>query len=210
MSEARRIADWDADLAEPERATVPMTVSEFRRWADRQSGKWELVDGYPRAMTLPSSAHSLIQIRAGFLIETHLQAIRSPCRAMTEAAVIPTSFRRNNARAADLAITCVPPERDGWEINDPVFILEVLSPSNERDTRDNVWAYMTIPSVRQILLLHSLAIRGEMLERTPGGAWPEEAIPLTPDDTVRIEAIRFACSLSEFYARTALALPPVS
>ena len=47
----------------------------------------------------------------------------------------------------------------------PVFLLEILSPTNEQDTRDNVWAYMTIPSVQQILLVDSTAVRGEMLRR---------------------------------------------
>lgn len=193
-------------MSEARHTTIPMTVAEFRRWADRQPGKWELVDGQPRAMAPASSTHALIQLRAGVLIENHLDVIRSPCRAMTEAPVVPTSFRRHNARAADLAVTCSPPGEDVWEIMDPVFILEVLSPTNEQDTRENVWAYMTIPSVRQILLLASTAIKGEMFARTRDGTWPEEAVPLTAGDTVRIDSIGFACTLAEFYARTGLAI----
>ena len=194
-------------MAEARRVATPMTVDEFRRWADRQPGKWELVDGQPRAMAPASLTHGLIQARAAFLIERHLEGTGGPCRAVTEAAVVPASFKRSNARGADLAITCSSPAEDGWEIKEPVFILEILSPSNEQDTRDNVWVYMTIPSVRQIVLLNSTSVRGELFQRGRDGAWPEEATELSAGDAVRIEPIGFSCALAEFYARTNLAAP---
>jgi hypothetical protein len=66
---------------------------------------------------------------------------------------------------------------------------------------------MTIPTVRQILLLDSTALRGEMLRRRADDAWPEEPEALGPGDEVRIAAIGFACRLRDFYARTGLARP---
>ena len=195
MSEARRIA------------TTPMTVDEFRRWADRQPGKWELVHGEPRAMSPASLAHSLIQARAASLIDRHLDAAGSRCRVATEVAVIPATFSRSNARSAHLAVTCAPRGEDRWDMAAPVFILEILSPTNERDTRDNVWAYMTIPSVRQILLLRSVRMGGEMFARGPDGGWPEEAVELSAPDPVGIDPVGFACALRDFYASTSLAQP---
>jgi Uma2 family endonuclease len=192
-------------MAEARRSAPPMTVAEFRRWADRQPGRWELVAGQPRAMAPASATHGLIQAQAAYLILRHLDEAGSLCRAVTEAAVVPASFKRSNARVTDLAVTCEPPAEDGWDVTNPVFLLEVLSPSNEQDTRDNVWAYMTIPSVRQVLLLHSTAIRGEMFERRRDETWSEEAVELAADDTVRIEPIGFSCALREFYRRTGLA-----
>ena len=189
------------------RLAPPMTIPEFITWADRQPGKWELVDGEPRAMAPASITHGLIQARASFLIERHLDDTRSACRTVTEVAVVPASFRRSNARVTDLAVTCAPVAEDTWEVNEPVFLLEILSPSNERDTRENVWAYMTVPSVQQILLLHSTKIRGELFARRQNGTWPEEATDLAADDAVQVEAIGFACDLRAFYDRTKLAMP---
>ena len=192
-------------MSEAKLLAPPMTIAEFRAWADRQPGKWELVDGTPRAMAPPSWNHSLMQARAAILIGQHLDSTRSPCRVATECAVIPMSWRRSNARVTDLAVTCSDPANDDWEVNEPVFLLEVLSPSNEKDTRENVWAYMTLPSVQHILLLHSTKVRGEMFARQSDGSWPEEAAELTADDTVRIDAVGFRCALRSFYARTRLA-----
>ena len=194
-------------MSQAERVAPPMAVEEFRAWSARQPGKWDLVDGWPRAMAPASITHGLIQARAASLLDRHIEDTRSPCRAATEAAIVPSSFKRRNARGADLAVTCSPPAGDEWALTDPVFILEILSPSNEQDTRDNVWVYMTIASVRQILLLASTAIRGEMFQRRGDGAWPEEAQDLAAGDTVRVEPIGFACPLEAFYARTSLAVP---
>ena len=185
--------------------TLPMTVGGFRDWATRQPGKWELVDGTPRAMAPASSTHALIQGRAAYLIERHLEETRSPCRSAPGAPVLPAALRRRNARVPDLAVTCSPPDEDGWEIRNPVFLMEVLSPTNERDTRDNVWAYMSIPSVGQILLVDSTAVQGEMLCRDPDGAWPKEPELLGPDDEIRVDAVGFSCRLRDLYARTRLA-----
>ena len=192
-------------MSEAKRIATPMTVTEFRAWADRQPGKWELVDGQPRAMAPASTTHGLIQLRAGSLIDRHIDDTRSPCRAVTEAPIVPASFKRHNARATDLAITCSPRSEDEWALREPVFILEILSPSNQQDTRDNVWMYMTIPTVRQILLLASTAVRGEMFERRADGTWPEEARDLLAADIVHIEPINLSCPLSSFYDRTSLA-----
>lgn len=194
-------------MAQARRTATPMDVTEFRDWADRQPGKWELVDGWPRAMAPASATHGLIQARAAFLVERHIEDTGSPCRAVTEAAIVPSSFKRHNARAADLVVTCSSPAEDGWEVNEPVFILEILSPSNEQDTRGNVWAYMSIPSVRQILLLHSTSVRGEVFQRRGDGTWPEEAQALSAGDIVRVEPVGFGCPLGSFYARTSLASP---
>lgn len=191
-------------MSHAKRAAPPMTVEEFLDWAARQPGEWELVDGWPRAMAPASTAHGAIQARAASLLDRHIEDTRSPCRAVTEAAIVPSSFKRRNARGADLAITCSPPAEDEWAVKDPVFILEILPPSDERDTRDNVWVYMTMPSVQQILLLASTALRGELFQRRGDGAWPEEAQSLAAGDVVRVEPIGFACPLEAFYARTGL------
>jgi len=63
-----------------------------------------------------------------------------------------------NMRVPDIAVNCVPDERGQRALPDPILIIEILSPSNERETRENVWAYATIPSLREILLVRSTEI----------------------------------------------------
>ena len=80
-------------------------------------------------------------------------------------------------------------------VPDPVLLIEILSPSNEAQTRANIWAYTTIPSVQEILAVHSTRIEAELLRRGGDGNWPEAPEIVTGSDTLRLASIGFATAL---------------
>jgi Uma2 family endonuclease len=82
---------------------------------------------------------------------------------------------------------------------DPVLLVEILSPSNEAKTRANAWAYATIPSVQEVLILSSTAIRAEVLRQ--GDDTP--AI-VAGNETLRLQSIGYEGCLADFYATTDL------
>ena len=187
-------------LRKPER----MTVAEFRDWQPLDGHRWQLIDGEPVAMAPASETHGALQAEAGRLLGNHLIARGSACRFITAPGVTPRVRSVANERIPDLAVTCAPPA-DGRTIPAPVVIVEILSPSNERLTRANVWAYASIPSVAEILLLSSTSIDAELWRRGADGAWPEQPQMLGTADAVALEAIGFTEKLSAFYRTTSLA-----
>ena len=56
---------------------------------------------------------------------------------------------------------------------DPVLLIEILSPGNQAETWVNVWAYTTIPSVREIVVFRTTAVGALMLRRNADGNWPD-------------------------------------
>ena len=179
-----------------------LTVDEFQNWEPppgMEHLRWELVDGEPVAMAPPGLNHGAIQNQAGMLLGLHLRANRPSCRVITTPGVIPQLRARFNERIPDLGISCGP-FSDGRALADPVLLVEILSPSNEAKTRANAWAYATIPSVQEVLILSSTAIRAEILRR-------EEETPeiIVGTETLRLGSIGYAGSLAEFYATTDLA-----
>ena len=56
-------------------------------------------------------------------------------------------------------MTCAQPENDQAVVAlpDPILIAEILSPGNQRETRLNVRTHTLIPSVQEVLILHSSA-----------------------------------------------------
>jgi Uma2 family endonuclease len=191
-----------AAMATPEE----MTVEAFFAWAAQQPETWELVDGVPRMMAPASPAHGTIQARTTYLLSRHLDDTRRPCRVATEVGVIPAVLGSSNVRVPDVAVACTPPDDSRWDFADPVAIVEVLSPGNARATRGNLYAYMTLPSLREILLLHSTRIRAELLAREPGGTWPAEPLALDdPAAELRLPSLGFTAPLAAFYAGTELA-----
>lgn len=178
-----------------------MTVVEFLDWVGPDgSERWELVDGVPRAMAPASQRHALITTETGRLIGNHLEK-RPECRVAIEAGVQPQVNGSTNVRVPDLTVACAG-DVGSHLVAEPLVIIEVLSPSNRADTWGNVWTYVTIPSVREILILHSMEVRAELLRRDAAGGWPADPLTLHPGDDVTLESIDFSAPLAAFY-RTA-------
>jgi Uma2 family endonuclease len=88
---------------------------------------------------------------------------------------------------------------------DPLLVVEILSPTNESETWENVWTYVSIPSVQEILVLRSASIAADVLRRRTDGTWPEEPMQNGRDETLRLECVGLTCALAEFYIGTYLA-----
>ena len=180
-----------------------MTVDEFIAWAG--DDRWELVDGEPRAMAPASAAHGIIQARLAFLLNQHMYARGSPCIAATEPAIVPRVRSRSNIRVPDVAVTCSPVEAGQIALPDPLLVIEILSATNEAETWENVWTYVSIPSVQEVLVLRSALIGADVLRRRADGSWPDEPIQIGRDDTLHLERIGLSCPLAELYMGTYLA-----
>jgi Uma2 family endonuclease len=101
----------------------------------------------------------------------------------------------------DLAVTRGEWDPDG-RLHQPLVVVEILSPSNKADTWANLWSYVTIPSVLEILVLHTAEVRADLPRRQADGTWPDDPVSLTMGDAVTLEGIDFAVLLAAFY-RTA-------
>jgi Uma2 family endonuclease len=192
-------------VALPKLAPSRMTVAEFLDWdGDDTNRKFELVDGEPHAMAPASGTHGTMQITIGSILRAHLRQRLPGCRVVAEPSVVPRMNTVANVRIPNLAITCTANEPSERVIPDPLVIIEILSPSNEVETRANIWAYATIPSLREILLVRSTDIAGELLVRQPDGNWPAQPAMLSVGDRVSLGSIGFDEPFAEFYADTHL------
>jgi len=180
-----------------------MTIPEFLTWADQQPGRWQLRDGLPELMAPASDNHGAIQQELGRLIGNHLLEVGSRCRVVGAPGVVPRLRSDRNMLVPDLGVTCSPPF-GGASIPKPLILIEILSRSNEARTRANVWAYSTIPSVMEILLITSWKIEAEVLRRLPDGSWPELPEAIEMNGPLRIASIDFDTPLRGIYRTTNL------
>ncbi|MBV8504209.1 MAG: Uma2 family endonuclease [Alphaproteobacteria bacterium] len=178
-----------------------MTVEEFLDWPGDGSGKrFELVDGEPRAMAPASGTHGRIQATLARLLGNHL--VGSGCAAVIEPGIVPRVLAAANMRVPDVVVTCEADDAGVHALAEPILIVEVLSPSNEGETRENVWAYTTIPTVREILLIRSTHVAAELIRRQPDGSWPATSISIGEDEWLPLESIDFGCALAAVYEGT--------
>ena len=182
---------------------VRITVAEFLNWDSQDGLRYELVDGEPRAMAPASTVHGFLQNELGRLIGNHLREKASGCEAVANPGVVPRLLSEHNVRIPDLAVTCSPLTPGQATLPDPVLVIEILSPSNQAKTWTNVWAYTSIPSVQEILVLHADRVAAELLRRSPQGEWPDRPIAVTEGE-LALESIGFRVAPAELYARTGL------
>ena len=182
---------------------VRMTVDEFLEWDSEDGRRYELVDGEPRAMAPASAIHGFLQNELGRLIGNHLRDKATGCEVVANSGVVPRLLSEHNVRIPDLAVTCSPLAVGQATLPDPILLIEILSPTNQAKTWTNVWAYTSIPSVREILVLRADRIAAELLRRSPQGEWPDRPIAISEGELI-LESIGFRVALADLYARTGL------
>ena len=183
-----------------------MTVEEFIAWPGDGTGtRYELVDGVLRAKAPASDAHNTIVSNIVGILLDLVARHRPGCRVVTTPGIQPRVTADWNFRIPDVGITCAPNVPDAIMTPEPVLLVEVLSPSNLADTRENVRAYATLPSVTEILVMHSTRVRAELLRRDGEGAWPLGPVMVEAGSRVELATLGAGFVIDAAFAGTHLA-----
>ena len=183
-----------------------MTTDEFLAWPGDGSGrKFQLFDGEVRAMSPASNVHGVIQANLAQLLLNSIEAAGLSLTVVTEGAIIPGLYAETNVRVPDLVVMPQPGQRGEIAAPNPIVVVEILSPGNTSDTRDNVRSYATLASVQEILVVHSSKVRIEYHARD--GQWHWQAAPKTLDrgQTLNVRAAGLEVAVERVYRRTWLA-----
>jgi Uma2 family endonuclease len=148
---------------------VLVPVGEFLAWQPDDGRRYELVDGQPIAMAPAGIVHGALQARLAALISSHLDRAHPGCSVVVTPGVSPHMLSAHNFRIPDLGVTCSPILPGQLTLPEPVLLIEILSPGNQARTWSNVWAYTSIASWREILVLHSSRMLAELLRHQPDG-----------------------------------------
>jgi Uma2 family endonuclease len=182
-----------------------MTVAAFLEWEpdDRSGALWQLRDGEPEMMAPASDPHGSIQARLAQLIGVHLDARGGQCRVVVTPGVVPIERSEDNCLVPDLGVTCGSPT-GARLMDEPLVLIEILSPTNVSKTRANIRAYRTIPKLAEIVVLRSTAIAAEILRRRADGTWPEQPDIVDADGELQLDSIGFAAPLRAAYRTSGL------
>ena len=192
------------EMPAPRQSAQVMTVDEFLDWdGGGHVGKLELVEGHVRAQMPASDSHSTIQASVARMIGNHLRATKSRCRVGTEAPVVPPMRPKRNARAPDVVVTCAPPSTSRVYEN-PILIVEVMSPSNEKDTWESISTLATNLSLKEIMIVQSEAVEVQVFARADDGYWPSEPVTSGPGGSVWLTSLGLDLSVAEIYEGTLL------
>ncbi len=130
-----------------------MTSDEFLLWAEGREGRWELHDGVPVMMSPERSLHAETKLEALVGLRDSIRAAGLPCRVYPDGMVVRVDAR--TTYEPDAFVVCGPrAPPDALEIDNPVIVVEVLSPSTAAvDHGRKLSGYFSLPSVEHYLIL---------------------------------------------------------
>lgn len=180
-----------------------MTVEDFLAWpGDGTATRYELVDGVLRAMAPTTNAHGIIQSNLIFCISGHLRARQAPCVVVTTPGIRPLIRADWNFRIPDVGVTCARDRKGERHLHNPILLIEVLSPSNQSDTYENIRAYATLPTIIELVVVHSEHMTVELLHKGADHVWPANPTMTEGAASITLSSIDMVLSLADIYAGT--------
>ena len=136
-------------MPEPQ-ADWPRTLAEFRVWHERQPEVWEFSHGVPKLRAASSMERTVIKGNVASLLGNALD--RSSCHVLVSGAIVEV---QGSSLVPDIVVTCAPLDFSTPRVDEPVIIVEILSPSNQNDDMGRKLSlYLEIPSLQHYLVIH--------------------------------------------------------
>lgn len=134
-------------------ATARMDVDEFLRWAQDQSGRYELDDGQVFAMSPEQMKHLRVKALVHTALARAVSTAGSTCEALPDGSTVRVD--EGTAYEPDAVVYCGPRlPGEAVEVPAPTIVVEVLSPSTAyRDVGRKLVGYFQIVSVQHYLIV---------------------------------------------------------
>lgn len=181
----------------PNVAEQLMSLGEFLAWERQQPQRYEYAGGVATMMTGGSLDHSTIASNLWTALRDSLRG--SVCRAFSGDTKI---VANNSIRYPDLSVTCTPVRGDEDTVLEPVLVVEVISPSTEREDRGRKkFDYFATPSIQQYAIIEQDARRVDLYTRS-GHRWTDEIVE--SDAVLKLSSIGVEIILDTVYEDTEL------
>ncbi len=136
-------------------AKTSMTADDFIAWAMRQPGpgRYELVAGEVVGMAPERSVHALTKARIWRALDDAIRSGGLGCLAYPDGMAV--AIDATTVCEPDALVRCgAPLDDDAVRVDDPVIVVEVLSPSSEaRDAGAKLADYARMPTIRHYLIV---------------------------------------------------------
>jgi Uma2 family endonuclease len=174
-----------------------LSVEEFLDSCPNDQRHYQLIDGVIVAMAPPAIPHQIIASRLTAHIVSAVDANRPGCSTRSQAGIAPQGLAGRNHFETDITVTCEPGGYKGIAA-EPVLIVEIQSPSTERDDHFvKLPHYQRLPSLQEILYVESQRVAATLYQRA-GEGW--ETIELDGGDArLQLETIGLDLLLSALY-----------
>ncbi len=174
-----------------------MSLDEFLAWERDQPEKHEYAGGVITMMTGASLAHATITMNVAFALRQGLRG--TGCRPFANDAKVIAS---DSVRYPDVVVTCQPVDGTDDIVPEPIVVIEVISPSTEREDRGRKkFDYFATSSIRQYAIIEQDERLIDLYTRT-GDRWTDEIVE--GDAVLKLSSIGVEINLDVIYEDTEL------
>jgi Uma2 family endonuclease len=136
---------------------VQMKVPEFLAWTETQpeENRYELVDGEVVAMTRDTVRYNRTRAAVWRAFDDAVRATRLPCLVLVDG--VGVVINEQTLRIPDVVVQCgAEPDPNAMVLDSPLIVVEVISPSSEReDTDAKLIEYFSVVSIHHYLIVFS-------------------------------------------------------
>ncbi|MEP7337684.1 MAG: Uma2 family endonuclease [Acidobacteriota bacterium] len=180
------------------------TVEEYLAFEKTSPVRHEYVDGLIFAMAGESKNHNRLASKICTRLNLHLEDDR--CEVFIENVKVKVSPTRYYY--PDVVVSCNEPteDEDAYIIEDPVMILEVLSPTTKRNDRvEKMNAYQKLASLREYIIVSQERVRIEIYRHQAAGeTWQCEVFDGLEAEA-SFESVGLTMNLADIYRRVRFA-----
>lgn len=159
----------------------------------------EFVNGEVYPMAGASDRHHRISLNLAKKLDDHLED--SDC----EAFMVDMKLKADETDFyyPDVFVACDESPESRFYREEPVLIIEVLSPSTRQiDRREKLKAYQNIPTVQEYLVIEQEKIHIELHRRQPDGNWITYFYNKSDrDEIIEFQSVGMEITLDEMYRR---------
>lgn len=173
-----------------------MTREEYLVWEPLQELRYEYWEGEAVAMTGGTIPHNDIALN---LYRALYPYVRDRGCRVNVADVKVDVAETGRYFYPDLVVSCDARDRTAIQLLQfPTLIVEVLSPATEANDRgDKFKQYMTLPTLREYVMVDAESISVECYRRGEGRMWLY--FPYAAGDVITLESLGFACPIEQLY-----------
>ena len=200
----------EATISNAARKLAPVTIAEFDDYVERlgdEARSFELVDGVIVMMTNPTLRHEQIVSNIGARLKLAMDGRR--CQTFYGGIRIQRSSDRKapDKPKPDVVVRCGPISRDTGlrtYIDDPVVVVEVLSPSTKDvDRGRKLEFYKSLETLQHIVIVYQDQKRIEHYHRN-GDDWTADEALIKLEDVLDLSAVEFTMTVAEAYFDVAI------
>jgi Uma2 family endonuclease len=172
-----------------------MSVEEYLEFERQSEQRHEYIDGYVYALAGGTLNHSLLC--TNMTIELGVALRDTPCRVYSSDAKVRLSS--SHYVYPDVSVSCDDRELGNDEaLHYPKVVIEVLSPSTERDDRSKKFDYYRMcPTLQEYVLIDTERMAVDIFRRASTNLWTYH--PFREQDQVVIACLKIEIPLSTLY-----------